>query len=151
MPHAALYTKARRAARARCRTATRSVTLLAAPRATRDHPHTLRASRCQCKGACTACYSLIRKYTDGERRGLKAHFDSNALVTAVISLNSYGDDFGGGLYVSTGVGDAGGERFLALRQGDTVLHQGDLLHGVNVTSGVRWSWVMWFSDDPGCR
>ena len=39
---------------------------------------------------------------------------------------------------------------LALRRGDAVVHQSDLLHGVKVESGERWSWILWFRDSETC-
>ncbi len=69
------------------------------------------------------------------------HFDIRALVTVVISLQSTGVDFEGGLYVSTGHGT---EMIVALQSGDAVAHQSNLLHGVRVTKGERWSWITWY-------
>ena len=42
---------------------------------------------------------------------------SQALVTVVISLTSYGKDFVGGLYVSTGSSVGGEETYVALQAG----------------------------------
>lgn len=98
---------------------------------------------------CTPCFSLVRRYRAGERTTHAAHFDIQALVTVVVSLGSYGADFDGGLYVTTA-----GERaaqFLGLQRGDAVAHQSDLLHGVRVDRGARWSWIVWFSDAADCR
>jgi hypothetical protein len=92
----------------------------------------------QCKGQCTPCYSFVRRYREHERRTHATHFDIQALVTVVVSLNSYGRDFDGGLHVSTGsgsneAGDGPAEKqFLGLQAGDAVAHQSDLLHGVQV-------------------
>ena len=94
-----------------------------------------------CGGACVVCHSLVRKYVDGERLVHPTHFDVRALVTAVVSLQSAGKDFEGGLYVSVG---AGTEATVALQAGDAVVHQSNLLHGVRVTRGERWSWILWF-------
>lgn len=88
------------------------------------------------------CFSFIRRYMDGERKTHKAHFDLQAYATAVVSLKSAGREFDGGLYVSAS-GD-GAREWIALQKGDAVIHQSDLLHGVDVTRGERWSWVMWF-------
>ena len=106
-----------------------------------------RQYRKQCRGRCVACQSLMRRYgRKGERNGHGVHFDIKALVTVVVSLNSYGADFDGGLFVSTG----NDEMYVALQAGDAVAHQSDLLHGVKVKSGERWSWIVWFSDDATC-
>lgn len=91
---------------------------------------------------CVVCHSLIRKYVDGERLAHPTHFDVQALVTVVVSL-SRADAFSGGLYVSVG---AGTERTLTLQQGDAVVHQSNLLHGVRVGAGERWSWILWFKN-----
>jgi len=66
-------------------------------------------------------------------------------VTVVIPLKTFQKDFEGGLYVSTG---AGKEFYLPLSAGDAVFHQSTLLHGVRVTSGERWSWILWLKNSP---
>ena len=53
------------------------------------------------KGACTPCYSLIRRYREGERQSHGVHHDGHAIVTVVVSLSQYGVDYNGGLYVTT--------------------------------------------------
>lgn len=90
---------------------------------------------------CVPCSSLIRRYLPHERRSHPMHFDMEALATVVVSLS---DDYEGGLYVHTG-GKAP-PQYLTLAPGAAVVHSSDLLHGVRVTSGSRWSWVTWFSD-----
>lgn len=77
------------------------------------------------------------------------HYDLHALVTVVISLSDYGQDYTGGIYVTTGF-NTGRGRVIALRKGDAVAHQSDLLHGVKVEGGKRWSWITWFSDTENC-
>eukprot|EP00466_Bigelowiella_natans_P019890 jgi/Bigna1/75906/fgenesh1_pg.37_\ len=85
--------------------------------------------------------SIISPITLGLSRA-----DTHAFpTTQVISLSTHGQDFTGGLFVAAG-GGRSKRRFLALRTGDVVLHQSDLLHGVDVISGTRWSWVIWFKD-----
>lgn len=106
----------------------------------------------QCRqGQCVPCFQLLRRYQLGERTTHRMHFDIQALVTAVISLHSYGRDFLGGLYVSpAGLAE---RQFMALQAGDACLHQSDLLHGVDVVEGHRWSFIMWFkdaADRPSC-
>jgi hypothetical protein len=50
-------------------------------------------------------------------------------VTVVVSLSSYGRDFEGGLFVSTGdVGGGGEEYFLGLSEGDAVSELRELLY-----------------------
>ena len=98
------------------------------------------------EGRCRVCHSLARRFHDGERAAHPTHFDVQALVTVVIPLSTFGADFEGGLYVSTGAGYAGEERFLPLAAGDAVVHQSTLLHGVSVSSGERWSWILWLKN-----
>jgi len=69
-------------------------------------------------------------------------------VTVVVSLTAFGNDFLGGLYVATS--DDANHSFVALQTGDAVVHQSDLLHGVDVISGDRYSWVLWLKDSKGC-
>lgn len=40
---------------------------------------------------------------------------------------------------------------LPLKRGDAAVHQSDLLHGVKVESGERWSWILWFRDSATCE
>lgn len=61
----------------------------------------------------------VRRYVEDERLSHPRHFDTQALVTAVISLSSSGRDFDGGLYVSTGSGE-GETFFVDLQAGDAV-------------------------------
>jgi len=85
------------------------------------------------------CHSLIRRYLPTERRRHPQHFDVQALYTVVVSLNSHGADFEGGLYVSTGEG----RQTIALQAGDAIFHDARLLHGVETRGpGARWSWIM---------
>jgi len=98
---------------------------------------------------CTPCYSLIRRYRPDERQSHASHHDGHALVTAVISLSDYGSEYRGGLYVATG---RSANKVVALRRGDAVVHQSDLLHGVKVKEdgGTRWSWILWYRDSATC-
>ena len=97
-------------------------------------------------GSCRVCHSLVRRYTEGQRMDHPTHFDLQALVTVVIPLSTHGEDFEGGLYVSTGAGYQGREAYLPLAAGDAVVHQSTLLHGVRVARGQRWSWVLWLKN-----
>ena len=107
---------------------------------------------------CTPCFSLVRRYLPDERRGHGMHRDGQALVTVVTSLSDYGDEYEGGLYVSAGRG----RHALALNRGDAVIHQSDLLHGVQVVDppqarhdpsrqARRWSWILWYKDSEACE
>jgi hypothetical protein len=106
--------------------------------------------------SCTPCFSLIRRYRHGERQSHGTHHDGHALITVVVSLSSYGTDYHGGLYVSTGYGQ---RQYLALAAGDAVAHQSTLLHGVQVLDlpkdrarhTERWSWILWYRDSVQCH
>jgi hypothetical protein len=98
---------------------------------------------------CTPCSSLVRRYRPGERRSHGAHYDSEAIVTVVISLSEYGDEYEGGLFLAAG---SPSRRYvLPLSRGDAVVHKPDLLHGVQVEEGERWSWVLWYRDSSDCK
>eukprot|EP00756_Hemistasia_phaeocysticola_P008978 Hpha_TRINITY_DN14792_c0_g4::TRINITY_DN14792_c0_g4_i1::g.102607::m.102607 len=91
------------------------------------------------------CFNFIRRYNSSERLKHPLHFDIRSYATFVVSLNSAGKDFEGGLYVAQEEsGGAAERRFLGMEAGDGVVHQSDLLHGVEVLSGTRWSWILWF-------
>ena len=99
-----------------------------------------------CGDGCAVSQSFVRRYAHGARRRHPMHFDIRAGATVVVGLSEQSADFGGGLYVSGGGGE---RRWLPIRKGDAVMHQSDLLHGVDVTSGTRWSWVLWLRDAEG--
>lgn len=88
------------------------------------------------------CHCFLRRYLPEERRGLGAHFDHHAYVTAVVGLNP--EDFEGGLFIQ---GEARSDRkFVDLEKGDVLFHQYNLHHGVDVTAGSRYSLVFWLMD-----
>merc|ERR1712061_39563 len=87
-------------------------------------------------GGCTACHSLVRRYRPDERRSHGVHYDSHAFATVVISLSDYGADYRGGSYVATSHNNRNGHT-VALMRGDAVVHQSDLLHGVQVDFVVQ--------------
>lgn len=93
-----------------------------------------------------ACFSFVRRYKHTERTRHPTHFDVQSHTTFIVSLNDYGADYDGGIYVATGDRPMD-RRYLPLKTGDGAVHQSDLLHGVHVPNGVRWSWVVWFA--PG--
>ena len=107
-----------------------------------------------CVGApgrtCRPCYMLVRRYLPEERRSHGSHHDGHALVTVVVSLTDHGSEYEGGLYVGAGHG-GGGRRVVGLSRGDAVMHQSDLLHGVKVESGERWSLIIWYRDSSTCE
>lgn len=70
---------------------------------------------------CTPCYSLIRRYRQGERQSHAPHNDAHSFITVVISLTDYGREYRGGLYVSTKNSE---KNFVKLDRGDAVAHQG---------------------------
>ena len=63
-------------------------------------------------------------------------------------LSDHGREYLGGLHLAAGTSS---NRFvLPLSRGDAVVHQSDLLHGVSVASGERWSWILWYRDSSAC-
>ena len=68
--------------------------------------------------------------------------DSLAYATAVVALNTH--DFEGGIYLQAGA-HASSRRMLDLDHGDLLLHSFDMMHGVDVVKGERYSLVLWFS------
>lgn len=76
------------------------------------------------------------------------NLDVQSLVTVVFSLNRYEEDYKGGLYVRSG---GSSERyFIPLHPGRAVIHTSDILHGVDVMSGERWSYIFWLSNHVEC-
>jgi hypothetical protein len=100
--------------------------------------------------------ALLRVYDDGQRRTHPAHFDSDALVTAVIELDataaapgaSAGFE-GHGFYVQPGAHVSTRVPLpMSPGSGDVVAHSFDLQHGVETTAGRRASVIFWFVDAP---
>ena len=83
------------------------------------------------------CEALARMYDEGARRVHPAHYDGDALVTAVVEIDTGG--FGGGFYVQPGCEPSCG--YQSPRPGDVIAHSFDLQHGVEVASGRRCSVV----------
>ena len=94
---------------------------------------------------CRPCTSLIRRYRPGERRAHYEHIDGHAAVTVVVSLSPQAL-YTGGLFVS----NLSSRILLPLQRGDAVMHASDLFHGVDVRSGERWSWVVWYRTCSRC-
>eukprot|EP00931_Biecheleriopsis_adriatica_P089366 TRINITY_DN63510_c0_g1_i1.p1 TRINITY_DN63510_c0_g1~~TRINITY_DN63510_c0_g1_i1.p1 ORF type:complete len:578 (+),score=102.79 TRINITY_DN63510_c0_g1_i1:72-1805(+) len=96
------------------------------------------------------CNSFIRRYKPMERRNLGRHKDSSSTVTVNVQL-SESSDFEGGLAVYPEATDGyklGPVAFPESGLGSVVLHRSDLYHGVRVTRGERFSWILWFR--PEC-
>ena len=92
------------------------------------------------------CEALVRVYSDGQRRVHPAHYDTDALVTAVLEVDLTPEGFEGlGFYVQPGA-HVNSRISVPLAPGDVVAHSFDLQHGVEVTAGRRCSVIMWFTD-----
>ena len=89
---------------------------------------------------------LLRAYRheDG-RQALAPHFDASSYCTVIIPLNP--GEYGGGLYVQEGA-DAASRLLVdsSFERGDALMHRYDVMHGVEVTSGSRYSLVLWLGD-----
>ena len=74
---------------------------------------------------CTPCYSLIRRYKNGERKIHATHRDGHAFATMVICLSDIEKEFRGGIYIATSEKQ---KQIVPLSRGDAVVHKFDLLH-----------------------
>eukprot|EP00930_Biecheleria_cincta_P042506 TRINITY_DN29253_c0_g1_i1.p1 TRINITY_DN29253_c0_g1~~TRINITY_DN29253_c0_g1_i1.p1 ORF type:complete len:578 (+),score=61.54 TRINITY_DN29253_c0_g1_i1:33-1766(+) len=93
------------------------------------------------------CYSFVRRYAPMERRALNNHKDTDSMVTANVLLSD-STDFEGGLVVYPEAKDSvnlGPSAFPESGLGSIVFHRSDLYHGVKVTGGQRYSWILWFN------
>ena len=88
---------------------------------------------------CTPCYSLIRRYRAGERQSHAPHNDSHSFVTVVVSLTDYGDEYTGGLYVSTKNSE---RNYVKLNRGDAVAHQGGECHNEQGIWNEYWNYFL---------
>jgi len=92
--------------------------------------------------------SLMRAYRqEDKRQALAPHFDVTSYATVIIPLNP--GEYEGGLYVQGGASSA--SRSLvdtSFDKGDALVHRFDVMHGVEVERGDRYSLVLWLSDCP---
>ena len=121
----------------------------------------------QSAGDLVLCEALVRTYDEGQRRVHPAHYDGDALVTAVLELDTRATADGdtapaaepttpppppptGSFYVQPGA-HVCSRIPLHLAPGDVVAHSFDLQHGVQVAagSGRRTSVVFWFTPSLG--
>ncbi len=96
---------------------------------------------------CHLCSVLLRRYRPDERRRVHSHYDRNAIVTAVVSLNAglQPPAFEGGFFLQR-TARADSRSFLAANSTDAIFHSYDLNHGVRLFSGTRYSAIFWWSD-----
>jgi len=92
--------------------------------------------------------ALVRRYLPGERQALGQHFDVSAFATAIIPLNP--GSYTGGLYLQAGP-NVNSRRFVDFARGELLTHQFDVMHGVHVEAGERYSLVVWFSESEQTR
>jgi len=89
-----------------------------------------RSPLCDKGSELVLCEALVRYYEDGRRRVHPAHFDADALVTAVFEV-SPPDGFEGGFYVQPGA-HVSSRLPVRLEAGEVVAHSFDLQHGVEL-------------------
>eukprot|EP00747_Dinoflagellata_sp_TGD_P046713 gnl/TRDRNA2_/TRDRNA2_144591_c0_seq2.p1 gnl/TRDRNA2_/TRDRNA2_144591_c0~~gnl/TRDRNA2_/TRDRNA2_144591_c0_seq2.p1 ORF type:complete len:605 (-),score=41.86 gnl/TRDRNA2_/TRDRNA2_144591_c0_seq2:118-1887(-) len=99
------------------------------------------------------CESFIRRYMPMERRSHPVHKDDQSQITVNVKLSDK-DSCVGGLVVYP---DAKSKTRLGHKMypekglGSAVIHTSDLWHGVDVSSGWRYSWIIWFAETCGHR
>jgi len=113
----------------------------------------------RCPEACIES-ALVRRYRAGERTSLPIHYDIEAFATAIIPLSVQADraagppshlsTYEGGLFVQGGASRSS-RRLIRFGPGDVLVHQFDLMHGVEVHAGTRYALALWFSDSPRSR
>ena len=82
-----------------------------------------------------------------------SHFDRNAIVTAVASLNGGMSPpaFEGGFFLQR-TPRASSREYLMTDRTAAIFHSYDLNHGVELIRGTRYSAIFWFSDsEASCR
>lgn len=131
-----------------------------------------------CPTACLAD-ALLRRYQPGERTALGLHYDIEAFATCIIPLSTQRQEDGppspdessrgsassarahglaapltsyqGGLFVQGGASRSSRRLVRFATPGDCLIHQFDLMHGVEVCQGTRFAIALWFSDSPRSR
>ena len=123
-----------------------------------------------CPDACVGD-ALLRRYRAGERMSLNLHYDIQAFATAIIPLSVQRQPAGahegaaaphsppsgglsaytGGLFVQGGASRSSRRLVRFESAGDVLVHQFDLMHGVDVQGGDRYAVAVWFYDSPDSR
>ena len=90
--------------------------------------------------------ALLRAYRqDDARQALAPHLDVSAYATVIVPLNP--GEYTGGVYVQRGAdADSRVGVDASFAKGDCLLHRFDVMHGVEVRAGDRYSLVLWLSD-----
>ena len=90
--------------------------------------------------------ALMRAYRpEDKRQALAPHFDTSSFATVIIPLSA--GQYEGGLYIQEGAGaNSRIDVDASFSKGDALIHRFDVMHGVEVTSGSRYSLVLWLSD-----
>lgn len=127
-------------------------------------------ARFACANACVGD-ALLRRYRQGERTSLNLHYDIQAFATVIIPLSlqqpppaasqderaapaDHGSSlstYSGGLFVQGGASRDSRRLVRFASAGDCLVHQFDLQHGVQVSSGTRYAIAVWFYDSPRSR
>lgn len=119
-----------------------------------------------CPDACIGD-ALLRRYRAGERTSLNLHYDIQAFATAIIPLSLQQSPaaahecappdggglstYAGGLFVQGGASRSSRRLLRFASAGDVLVHQFDLMHGVEVHAGERYAIAVWFYDSPRSR
>ncbi|CAJ1928690.1 unnamed protein product [Cylindrotheca closterium] len=89
--------------------------------------------------------ALIRSYDPNDNReALPQHYDKTAYCSVIVPLNP--TECEGGLYVQPGASVNTRREVQFQTAGDAVLHRYDVMHGVHVRKGKRYSLVVWMAE-----
>lgn len=89
--------------------------------------------------------ALVRSYDSAEgKEALAPHYDVSSFCSVIIPLNP--QDCEGGLYVQSGAGLETRRSIQFDEAGDALLHRYDVMHGVHVRKGKRYSLVVWLAE-----
>lgn len=99
---------------------------------------------------CLLCTAFVRRYMTTERVRVPAHFDVTAFTTIILPLSPSGN-YSGGFYVQP-TAHINSRQFVPVEDGDIIVHDFTLNHGIEVFGGGRWSLVAWVSqNEQACR
>lgn len=89
--------------------------------------------------------ALVRRYDPADgNEALVAHYDLTSFASVIIPLNP--QECEGGLYVQSGASRQSRRSVDFENAGDALLHRFDVMHGVDVRKGTRYSLVVWLSE-----
>jgi hypothetical protein len=109
---------------------------------------------------------IVEDVDEGSNENLPPHYDLTSFASMIIPLNP--EECEGGLYVQYGASHESrrtvdfqmhrhgsksnkNNEMFGLKAGDAIIHRYDVMHGVNLKKGTRFSLVFWMADEQSIK